>query len=291
MENKILITGATGATGSGAIEELLKLKIPVRAMVRKIDDKSNVLADQGVEVVEGDLTDFASVSSALKGITGAYFLYPVTVPGLLEAATYFAQAALEENVGLIVNISQRTSRREAKSHAAQNHWFAERLFDRSGVPVTHIRPTLFDEWLLYFAEDIKANHRLISNLGDTMYASIAAEDIGRVVASILAKPEGHAGQTYPLFGPAELSEFDIAEILSGELGTKITYVPMEISDYAKVLESTGKFTPYFIQHVSAIAQDFRDGILKGNNNNVELITGKKPLPIADFIKKNIASFK
>jgi hypothetical protein len=58
---------------------------------------------------------------------------------------FFAQAAIEPGVCAFVNMSQITARRIAKSHAAQNHWIAERLFDRSGIPVTHLRPTLFAE--------------------------------------------------------------------------------------------------------------------------------------------------
>jgi len=286
---KVLITGPTGATGNNTIKQLLALKMPVRALVYKADDRSNALRDQGVEVVPGDLTDFDSVSAALKGITRAFFLYPVTVPGILDAAAYFAQAASEANVELIINMSQRTARRAAKSHAAQNHWISERLFERSGVPVTHLRPTLFAEWLMYFAKEIKENSRLIMPFGNARYAPIASQDIGRVVASILTRPAGHAGQTYPLFGPVELTQYDIAEMLSTVLQRKITYVPMEIDAFAKILEPN--FTPYFVQHVSAIAQDFRDGILEGTNNTVENITGEKPLHMIDYIKQNIEFFK
>ncbi len=267
MEEKVLITGSTGVTGSKTIDSLLAMDIPVRAMVHKSDQRSAVLAAKGVEIVHGDLTDFNSVSAALKGITKAYFIYPVTVPGILEATAYFARAATEEKLNLIVNLSQRTSRREAKSHAAQNHWIAEKLFDRSGVPVTHLRPTLFAEWLLYFAGQIRENSSLISPYGDARYASIAGEDIARVAASILAKPEGHAGMTYPLFGPAALTQYEVADILSTALLRKITYVPMAIDAFAGILRTHS--TPYFVQHVSAVAQDFRDGLLEGNNNLIK----------------------
>lgn len=289
MEKKVLVTGATGPTGRNAIKQLLELRIPVRALVHKLDERSDLLREQGVEVVHGNLSDFNSVSAAMKGIDRAYFVYPVTVPGLLEATAYFAQAAVEENLSLIVNMSQRTSRREANSHAAQNHWIAERLLDRSGVPVIHLRPTLFAEWLLYFAKEIKEHDRLISPFGDARYAPIAAEDTGRVIGSILAKPEGHTGQTYPLFGPVELTQHDIAEILSAVLGRKIVYTPMTIDSFTNILK--GSSTPYFVQHVAAVAQDFRDGILNGNNKMVEELSGRKPLHMIDFIKKNITAFE
>src|SRR5271170_1803340 len=182
MSNKkILITGATGATGSSSIETLLALKIPVRAFVHKRDARSEQFSAQGVEVVQGDLSDFETVSEALTGVTGAYFVYPIQVPGLLEATAFFAQAAIEEGVGAIVNMSQITAKRLAKSHAARNHWLAERLWDRSGIPVTHLWPTLFAEWLTYLSRAIREQNILPLPFGEARYAPIAAEDLGRVI--------------------------------------------------------------------------------------------------------------
>ena len=242
-----------------------------------------------MEVVQGDVSDFDSVSTALKGITGAYFNFPIQVPGILEATAFFAQAALEEGVGFIVNMSQISARRVAKSHAAQNHWIAERVLDRSEIPVAHLRPTFFAEWLMYQAKFIKEQSRLILPFGEARYAPIAAEDIGRVVASILAEPEGHAEQLYPLFGPKELTQPEIVAILSDVLGTKITYVPMEIEPFKQVLKDMG-FTPHFIQHISAVAQDCRDGVFSGTNDLVEKLTGQKPMQMVDYIVKNKAQF-
>jgi uncharacterized protein YbjT (DUF2867 family) len=70
--------------------------LPVRAFVHKIDARSEQLRAEGVEVVQGDLSDFEAVGAALKGITAAYFVYPIQVPGILEATAFFAQAAIEQ---------------------------------------------------------------------------------------------------------------------------------------------------------------------------------------------------
>ena len=288
-ERKILITGATGATGRNAITSLLALNIPVRALVHRVDERSAKLSAQGVEIVQGDLTNFDAVSAALEGITGAYFVYPIQVPGILEATAFFAQAALEQNVGAIVNMSQITARRTAKSHAAQSHWIAERLFDRSGVPVTHLRPTLFAEWLTYLSQAIKEKNILPLPFGDARYAPIAAEDQGRVIAAILNHPAEHAGKVYPLYGPKELSQHEIADLMTQILGRKITYVPMEIDAFKEILAGMG-FNAHFQQHMSAVAQDCRDGVCSGTNDLVEKLTGQKPMEMVDYISRNKALF-
>jgi NAD(P)H dehydrogenase (quinone) len=51
---KILISGATGATGGAAIDELLKLGRHVRAYVRTDDEKAAALRERSVEIAIGD---------------------------------------------------------------------------------------------------------------------------------------------------------------------------------------------------------------------------------------------
>ena len=150
IHGKVLVTGATGDTGRATVDELLARGHKVRALAHGQDDRSKRLQDRGVEVVYGELLDFGEVRSALKGTQRAYFIYPIR-PGILEATTYFAQAAKEAGVDGIVNMSQKSAREDAKSLAATDHWLAERVFDWSGLTVAHIRPTYFAEWLLYLA--------------------------------------------------------------------------------------------------------------------------------------------
>src|SRR5262245_11823749 len=93
--------------------------------------------------------------AVLQATRRAYFCYPIR-PGIVQATAQFAQAAKEAGVDGIVNMSQISAREDAKSHAATDHWLAERVFDWSGVTVAHIRPTFFAEWLIYVAPMIKA---------------------------------------------------------------------------------------------------------------------------------------
>ena len=145
---EILVSGATGRTGGAAIAELLKMGRSVRAYVRSDGEQAAALRRRGVEIAVGDFTHIDAIRAAMEGIRSAYFLYPIA-PGILGAAAYFAQAAKEAGVTAIVNMSQISARRESASHAAQDHWVSERIFDWSGVPTTHLRPTFFAEWLIY----------------------------------------------------------------------------------------------------------------------------------------------
>ena len=149
MPKRILICGATGDTGGYAIKALLaRGHNSVRALVRSNDDRANAFRDAGIEIAVGDLLDLDSVRAALEGVEGAYFVFPIE-PGCIQATAYFAQAAKEAGVKAIVNMSQKSARPDAISHAAQDHWISEQVFEWSGIPTTHIRPTFFADWLIY----------------------------------------------------------------------------------------------------------------------------------------------
>src|SRR6266446_2765648 len=195
MSKMFLVMGSTGSTGSKTVKFLLDAGARVRAFVHSEDERSAALAAQGADVVRGDLLDFEAVRSALEGVQGAYFVYPIR-PGILQASAYFAQAAKEAGIEIVVNMSQISARREAKSHAAQDHWISEQVFNWSGVPTTHLRPTLFAEWALYWTDLIKTG-TLRLPFGTGKHAPIEAEDQARVITKILLTPQEHKGESVP----------------------------------------------------------------------------------------------
>jgi NAD(P)H dehydrogenase (quinone) len=287
----ILITGATGRTGGAAIDELVKTGKHVRAYVRSDDDRAEALRRRGVDIAVGDFTDIDDIRAAMEGIRSAYFLHPIT-PGIIGAAAYVAQAAKEAGVTAIVNMSQISARRESASHAAQDHWVSERVFDWSGVPTTHLRPTFFADWLVYphFAKEIWAKKKIEFPFENGRHAPIATDDQGRVIAHILANPEGHGGKTYTLTGPVEMNHTEIAAAMSDVLGAKIEYAPTSIEEFRHKMETLYKFPPFLTQHLVEVAQNYRDGIFAGANDAVERITGTPALTVQQFISQNRAIF-
>lgn len=288
-EKLFLVTAATGKTGMHATAALIERGLRVRALAHRFDERTDQLAALGAEVVQGDLLDLDDVSTALAGVTGAYFCYPIDPGRLLEATAIFAQAATEAGVRSVVNMSQISARRQATSHAARHHWLAERLLDRTTFTTTHIRPTFFAEWLTmqWSRHDDEAVLRLPFGAG--RHAPIAAADQGRFIAAVLANPEPHNRQIYPLCGPVELDHSEIAGKLSQVLGIPVRYQPVEIPEFAKALESQGR-TPFLVQHLSSVAQDYRDGIFSGANNLVEVVTGTAAMTVEEFAQANRAAF-
>jgi len=284
---EILVSGATGRTGGAAIDELLGMGKQVRAYVRADDARAAALRARGVDIAVGDFTGLDDIRAAMEGINAAYFLHPIA-PGIIGAAAYFAQAAKEAGVKAIVNMSQISARRESKSHAAQDHWVSERVFDWSGIPTTHLRPTFFADWLVYphFAKEIWARKKIEFPFEDGRHAPISSDDQGRVIAHLLAKPAGHGGKIYTLHGPVEMNHSEIAAAMSDVLGAKIDYAPTSIEEFRQKMENLYKFPPFLVQHLVEVAQNYREGIFAGTNDVVEKITGTPALSVPAFIEKN-----
>jgi NAD(P)H dehydrogenase (quinone) len=293
IQGKVLVTGATGDTGRATVDELLARGHRVRALAHGQDERSKKLQDRGVEVVHGDLLDFGQVRAALHGVQRAYFVYPIR-PGILQATAYFAQAAKEAGVAGIVNMSQISAREDAKSHAATDHWLAERVFDWSGVTVAHIRPTYFAEWLLYLAPMIKAG-RLHVPFGTGKHAPIAAEDQARVIVGILEDPASHNGKVYPLFGPVEYTYRETAQVLSRVLGKSVEYKQVDFEEFQTTLQARGKASAkgndFLFQHLREVAIDHQNGIFEGTNDLVEKLGGRPPMTLEAFITKHRRAFE
>ena len=281
MARDLLVIGATGQTGGHTARLLLERGHRVRALVRRPDERSAALAELGAEVVEGDVLDLDSIARASKGVDALYLTYPIRT-GLLDATANVAQAAAENGVGAIVNMSQISARRDTASNAARQHWVAERVLDRSPVAATHLRPTFFAEWLINMWD---GTGELRLPFADARHAPIAAADQARVIAAILEDPEPHAGEIYPLYGAVELDYHQIAQAMGRALGRDVTYTPIELDEFERILQGRG-MPPHMVQHLLAVAVDYRNGVFSGMNDLVKRIGGNESLDVAAFVTQN-----
>ncbi|MGW3747207.1 NmrA family NAD(P)-binding protein [Streptomyces sp. NPDC005146] len=285
MNRNLLVIGATGQTGKHTTKLLLQRGHRVRALVRRVDERSEKLAELGADIVVGDVHDLNALAQATEGINAAYFTYPI-LPGLMDATANLAQAAEENGVEAIVNMSQISARRETASNAARQHWVAERLLDHFPAAVTHVRPTFFAEWLINMWN---GTGELRFPFANARHAPIAASDQAKVIAAILEDPAPHAGKIYPLYGAVELNHYEIAEAMSRALGRKVTHVPIELEEFSAILEKRGA-SPHLIQHLLAVAIDYRNGVFSGMNDLVKKIGGEDPLNVESFVTQNRAFY-
>lgn len=251
-------------------------------MVLKEDARSEELKALDAEIVVGDLHAIDTIRKAMEGAEAAYFVYPVQ-PGLVAATVNFLQAAHEAGVSFVVNLSQRSARRNSTSNSCRDSYIAEQVLKWSGIPFVNLRPTYFLQWLLYpwqlplfLKEGI-----LRLPVGKGRHSPVAAEDQGRAIAAILKCPDGLFGQTINLSGPVEMNHELMAAELTVALGRRIVFQDIPIDDYCEAVEAMG-LPPYVVQHFRGAMKDYQDGVMSGSDDNIERLTGRRPMTVGEF---------
>src|SRR5262249_28871117 len=211
MTHPILVTGAAGRVGGVGglvVESLRRRGLPVRALIRREDERADALRATGVEVVVGDLTRGGDVLRALAGCRRVYFGMSVSAP-YLEATVNTAAAAKERgDLEVLVNISQMTVSQMSLTETTDSpqhrqHWLAEQALNWSGLPVVHVRPTVFLQhffFLAWAAESIRHDGTIRLPFGSGRTSPVDTGDVAEVIATILASPAAHLRKVYELTG-------------------------------------------------------------------------------------------
>jgi NAD(P)H dehydrogenase (quinone) len=283
----VLVATASGDTGRPTVERLLEKGFNVRALMRNDDARSDLLRKAGAEVQVGDMLNLSDVRRAMQDVKSAYFCFPLTA-NFVGAAVIFAQAAKEQELDLIVNMSHKQSRPYARSKATENHWLAEQVFTWSGVPTTHLRVTFFAEWLLYISQLIKAGRYVMPYNKESRFAPIAAADIASIIAGIIADPDKHAGQAYALHGPVEYSHEELAAEVSRVLGKELPYEQVTVYTFLELLGLQNDIAR--LKHFEAVTLDQQEGLLAGTDSIGTTIIGRPLLTVEQFIRENLGRF-
>jgi NAD(P)H dehydrogenase (quinone) len=236
---RIIVTGATGKTGSVVTTELLKAGYPVRAMVHREDGRSAQLKAQGAEIAVADLSDVERVADALKDVQRAYYCPPLD-PFMIQGAVAFAVAAKEARLEHIVGLTQWLASPSHPSLMTRQHWLVDRLFSMTpGVAHTIVNPG-------FFADAYLVTIGLAANLGvfpwmygNSRNAPPSNEDIARVAAAVLMDPARHAGKSYHPTGPELLGAEDMAKAIGRAVGRSVRVVPTPIWLFMKTARMVG----------------------------------------------------
>lgn len=287
---RILVLTAAGKTGLPLALQLLDEGFPVTAFVRRDDARSERLKTRGATVVVGSITDPSDMRRAMTGARRAYFCTPLE-EGALRAAVVFATVAAEQGLESVVVMSQWLASPSHASLHTRETWLADRLFTLlPGTSVTTLNPGFFadnDLAGLAFAAQFGV---LMLPYGSGRNAPPSNEDLARVAAEILARPEGHAGRTYRPTGPTLLTPQDLAAALSRVFGRPVRYVNAPVGVIAKVLRGLG-LSEFATAQYTQYVRDYQRGAFAVNapTDVVRTLTGREPEDFETIARRYVAS--
>jgi uncharacterized protein YbjT (DUF2867 family) len=173
-------------------------------LVLREDERTDALRANGIDVVVGDLTEARDVAGALSGCRRTYFGMSVSASYLEATVTTAAVARERADLEVLVNISQMTVSQMSVAEMTdtpqqRQHWLCEQVLNWSGLPVVHVRPTVFlqhpffSDWA---AESIARDSTIRLPFGTARTSPIDARDVAEVIAAILVSPTAHIGKVY-----------------------------------------------------------------------------------------------
>ena len=286
----ILVTGATGKTGSATIAQLVAKGYPVRALVRRTDARSEGLRKLGAEIVIGSLEDMTDLRAAMKGVQRAYFCPPLE-PGTLRRATLFAAAAQQARLEVVVALSQWLADAHHPAMHSREKWLSNRVFEWApGLDVITINPGFFADNYMAALEPMAHFGLMGMPLGTGLNAPPSNEDIARVITGALVNPAPHVGKSYRPTGPRLLAPEDIAASIGKALGRKVTYQDVSMRLFFKVAKSLG-ISEFVIEELSHFLLEYRQNAfgLGAPTDAVLEVAGVAPEPFDVIARRYVAA--
>ena len=297
----IAVVGATGAQGGGlarAIGSSPDSGFAVRALTRTpAGEKARSLADAGVEVVQADIDDQASLERAFAGAHGAFcvtnFWEHFSAEREVTQARAMARAAKAAGLRHVVWSTLEDTRRWVPLESEQMPTLQGKYkvphfdgkgegdaeFREAGVPTTYLMASFYWENLIYFGagpqRQADGTFAITYPMGDRKLPGIAAEDIGKCALGIFRHGDEFVGRTVGLAGE-HLTCAEMAEALTKALGQPIRYndVPPE------VFRSFGFPAADDLGNMFQFYRDFN-----------EYLTGARPVDLSRSLNPELLTFR
>jgi uncharacterized protein YbjT (DUF2867 family) len=211
MKNTILVIGATGNQGGAVLQALLKTDFALRAFVRTHapnqpqNPKIHKLKEQGIEIMEGDLDDFDSLTHAMNGCYGVFSVINFQDGGVAKEEARgkrVADAAQKAGVEHFVYSSVGGADRSSGVPHFESKWHVEQHITKLALASSIIRPTTFMTNLM----EMPAAMRFIAlsmsrgSFAEKPLQMIAVQDIGKWAVHMFLHPERYVSRAVEIAG-------------------------------------------------------------------------------------------
>ena len=229
------MVGATGNQGGVIVDHLLTAErgFSVRGLTRTPNgEAARALAERGVDVRRGDLTDKTTLRSAIDGVDAVVIVTNIWTAGFEESVRQgknIADVAVEAGVDHVVFSGAGYHDRDLGIAALEPAGEVEQYITSLDVPATFLRPVWFVHNLEPAFEDILDGTLALPVEEGVTLQMVDVDDVGRATARVLADPSEFAGEGFDLAGD-EHTLSEMARILSEVTGTDVRPASVSIED-------------------------------------------------------------
>lgn len=278
----ILLTSAGGKTGRAMISTFAAAGEKVRAVMRREDADTDLMALGAVEVVHADLMDAAAMADAAKGCRAIYYI----CPNMTEQEQTFGENIIAAAKAAEVDRLVFHSVLHTQVQALQHHWnrlFVEEAILESGVPYSILQVgSYYQNMLPGWAKMKETGIHAMAYEVEAPMSLVDLGDVADAAVKVLNDP-GCANGIFEICGPI-ITLTEKAEILSDVLGQPIEArrLPADDAVAHAAHMGVGEFGQDCMRRMFA-HYDIHG--LVGSARVLEWIIGRPPVDFETFARK------
>lgn len=217
--DRVLAIGAAGSAAGEVVPALASRGVRVRGLVRREEQRQQVLRRGADQVVLGDLQDPDSIQAALAGVDAVFYIAPAFLPGEADAGQAVIAAAVRAGVRRLVFSSVIHPVLSLVNHAAKAP-VEEALYD-SGLEYTVLQPALFfQNYVGGWAQTVRSGVLAEPWSPATRFSRVDYRDVAEA-AAIALTGDRLVGGTYELASHGQLDRHDVAALISEVTGRPV----------------------------------------------------------------------
>lgn len=296
--NKILVIGASGFVGRHVAQALLAEGYAVRCLARtpaKVQD----LAASGCEVVQGDMSDLASMQRALDSVDAAYIAVHTLSPQQagtagrgfmdieMDGLQNIVTACRAHGVRRLMYVTFLGAAPDGPSAWARGRWETEQFLLKSGLDVTVIRPGMIvgvgGQGFDMLVSNAKRRISIVIGSGQQRFRPIALDNLVYDLVGVLNDPRAH-GQCYDV-GCDDILTSDhmidlAAEVLGRNHPRKLHIPQLLLGALAPLIERVAKFPKGAI---TGLLDGMKTDMI-GDPTPIRTLLPRQPLPYREAVE-------
>jgi uncharacterized protein YbjT (DUF2867 family) len=234
-----------------------------------------------IEFVRGDFDDADSIRRACSGVEHAFLLSNSTELAEQQQIAFVA-AARKSGIRHLVKLSQLHAEAKSPGRFLRYHAAVEAAVQAAGLTFTFLRPNLYMQGLLNFAQSIKEKSAFFAAAGEARISAVDIRDLAEVAVAALTDSR-HKNMSYSLTGPEALTFGEMANQLSAALDRTISFVDVPREGIRAALDGLG----FPASQADGLLEEFemyRRGEAAGIESGVTDALGRRPRPFAEFAR-------
>jgi uncharacterized protein YbjT (DUF2867 family) len=278
----ILVTGSAGKTGFAVLQALHEVGASVRALIHR-PDQITLVEPLVQDIIVGEMNSQSIMNRAVQGVHSIYHICPNVHPDEVSIGQTVIAAAQSVGVDHFVYHSVLHPQIVAMPH----HWNKLRVEEHlieSGLPFTILQPTAYMQNILAHWQSIQEEgiYPLPYPAG-TRLSLVDLMDVAQAAALILTET-GHKHATYELVGTNDISQTEIAVILSDKLDrpVQVTSVPLGVWEVQARDSGLGDYQVHTLLKMFHHYQHFN---LNGNSRVLGWLLQCPPTTFEAFVER------